>query len=334
MSASTNRNPGNESLRVLQSADFNLLRALDALLAEESVAGAARLLGLSSPAVSRSLARLRKTICDPLLVRAGNRLVPTPRAEQLRVPVRLLVQQSLAILTPQGELKPQSLERTFTIRANEGFVGAFGAAIIAAARAEAPKIVLRFVPEGHEDVEPLRTGAVDLDISVIETSGPEVVVLHLFDDEFVGVVRKGHPLAKERLTSRRYVEYPHISVSRRGRLRGPIDEALAKIGLTRDIAVTVPTPFAAINIVAKTDLVAAVPRCTAERAGSNAGIDTFRLPVETAAVPISAAWHPRFSSDPGHRRLRELVRSVCRQMQKGDTYMPRRRTCQVRCEQI
>jgi DNA-binding transcriptional LysR family regulator len=299
------------SLRLMQSADLNLLIALDALLAEGSVAGAARLLGLSSPAVSRSLARLRKAICDPLLVRAGNRLVPTPRAEQLREPVRILVQQSLSLLTPQGDLKPQLLGRTFTIRANEGFIGAFGAAIIAKARAEAPDAVLRFVPEGHEDVESLRNGTVDLDIGVIETTGPEVVVLHLFDDEFVGVVRAGHPLAKGRLTPRRYVEYAHVSVSRRGKLRGPIDEALTRIGLTRTIALTVPTPYAAINIVASTDLIAAIPRRTAEYPGIDTGIHIFKLPVETPAVSISAAWHPRFSSDAGHQWLRELVRSKC-----------------------
>ncbi|OWK43727.1 LysR family transcriptional regulator [Fimbriiglobus ruber] len=297
-------------MRQTQSADLGLLVALDALLAEGSVAGAARRLNLSAPAVSRALSRLRAAVGDPLLVRAGNRLVPTARAVSLRAPARALVQDALSLLKPEGDVGPEQLARTFTIRTSEGFVGRFGAALAGRIQAEMPTAVLRFVPEGDEDVEALRTGAVDLDIGVIGATGPEVVMLSLFEDEFVGVVRTDHPLTRGRITPTRFAEQAHISISRRGKARGPIDTALGQLGLTRKTTLVVPTPHAALTIVSQTDLVTALPRRLAEGVGARE-LHLFALPVKTPPVEISAAWHPRVGNDAAHKWLRELVRSAC-----------------------
>jgi DNA-binding transcriptional LysR family regulator len=155
--------------------DLNLLVTLDVLLAEGSVARAARRLGLSPSAMSRALARLRETTGDPLLVRAGRGLVPTPRALELRGRVSQLVQEAEAVLRPAQKLDLSKLARTFTLRTSEGFVENFGPQLIARAGREAPGVRLRFVQKADKDGAPLREGAIDLETGVVETStAPEL----------------------------------------------------------------------------------------------------------------------------------------------------------------
>ena len=195
--------------------DLNLLVTLDVLLAEGSVARAARRLRLSPSAMSRALARLRETTGDPLLVRAGRNLVPTPRSLELRERVSLLVRDAEAVLRPAEKLNLKQLVRTFTLRTSEGFVENFGPALIERVGEEAPGVRLRFVQKPDKDSAPLRDGTVDLETGVVEkTTAPELRVQALFRDRYVGVVRKGHPLSKGKITSVRYAGGKHISVSR------------------------------------------------------------------------------------------------------------------------
>ncbi len=176
--------------------DLNLLVTLEALLDEGSVAGAARRLRLSPSAMSRALARLRETMGDPILVRAGRGLVPTPRAIELREEVRLLVQRAAAVLGPADRLDLSSLTRTFTIRASEGFVENFGAQLLVRIEQEAGAVSLRFLPKPERESTPLRDGSVDLEIGPVRaTTGPEIRSQLLFHDRFVGVCRAGHPLS-------------------------------------------------------------------------------------------------------------------------------------------
>src|SRR5690349_18502218 len=173
--------------------DLNLLITLNVLLAEGSVARAAQKLRLSPSAMSRALARLRAATGDPLLVRAGRGLVPTPRALELGEPVRRLVQDGAMILRPAATLDLGRLARTFTLRTGDGFVESFGADLLARVGAAAPGVRLRFVPKPDKDSASLRDGSVDLDTGVVEgTSGPEVRSRALFRDRFVGAVRMGH----------------------------------------------------------------------------------------------------------------------------------------------
>jgi DNA-binding transcriptional LysR family regulator len=226
--------------------DLNLLFTLDALLSEGSVARAAVRLGLSPSAMSRSLARLRTETGDPLLVRAGRGLVPTPRALQLRSQIGPLVDAAEAALRPVALLDVSQLDRTFTLRASEGFVENFGAAFLTRVAAEAPRVRLRFVARprsgpGSGDVA-LRDAGVDLDIGVVgPATGPEVRTQALFRDRFVGVVGAGHPLSgRGRVTLARYAAARHVSVARRASAGfGPVDEALAAAGVERDITVVV-----------------------------------------------------------------------------------------------
>ncbi len=294
--------------RQVPALDMNLLVALDALLAEGSVVGAAQRLNLSAPAMSRQLARIRHLIGDPVLVRAGRGLVPTPRAESLRERVRGLVAEAEALVRGEDAPDLSRLERTFVIRANDGFVGTFGAVLAGLAAQQAPRVRLRFAHQDKEDVEALREGRIDADVGVVGATGPEIRLQALFHDRFIGVVRPGHPLA-EALTPERFAAFPHVSVSRRGRFAGPLDGALAAQGLSRVVAIAVANFADALAIVRTSDHVAAVPaRLTAP---ARAGLHSFDLPVKTDALAISLAWHPRFDADPAHRWLRSLVREAC-----------------------
>ena len=214
--------------------DLNLLVTLDVLLAEGSVARAAQRLRLSPSAMSRALARLRETTADPLLVRAGRGLVPTPRALELREQASQLVQGAEAVLRPAEKVNLKKVVRTFTLRTSEGFVENFGPALIARVSLEAPGVRLRFVQKPNKDSAPLRDGSVDLETGVVEkTTGPEMRAQALFRDHYIGVVRVGHPLTRGEITPARYATGRHIYVSRQGSEKGPIDEALRPLGLER-----------------------------------------------------------------------------------------------------
>ncbi|MGQ9365798.1 LysR family transcriptional regulator [Azospirillum sp. ST 5-10] len=290
--------------------DLNLLFTLDALLAEGSVAGAARRLRLSPSAMSRALARLRETTGDPLLVRAGRGLVPTPRAVELRERVGRLVEEGEAALRPADTLDLGRLVRTFTVRASEGFVESFGPDLIARVGADAPRVRLRFVQKPTKDSAPLRDGTVDLDIGVVGgATGPELRVQALFRDRFIGVVRVGHPLSRGGMTPSRYAGGRHILVSRRGLDKGPMDDALVPLGLEREIVTVVGGFAAALALARATDLVATVPeRYTATL---RAGLHGFALPVPVPEITVSMLWHPRLDADAAHRWLRGRVREVC-----------------------
>lgn len=304
----------------MPDADLNLLTALDALLAEGSVAGAARRLGLSASAMSRTLARLRAATGDPLLVRAGRDMVPTPRAVELRERVHGLAENALAVLRPAAAaLDVATLQRSFTIRSNDGFVEVFAASLVAAAQAVAPGVRLRFVPKPDKSVRALRDGSIDLEIGVLGESGPEVRLQGLFRDRFVGVVRAGHPLLAGKLTPERYAACGHVVASRHGSGKGPVDAALAELGLARNIVAVVPGFRAAVAVASASDLVALVTRSffDATQAGQvrarDAKVTSFPLPVPTGTISVSQMWHPRFDVDPAHRWLRGMVRATCRQ---------------------
>jgi DNA-binding transcriptional LysR family regulator len=290
--------------------DLNLLVTLDVLLTEGTVAGAARRLRLSPSAMSRALARLRETTGDPLLVRAGRGLVPTPRALELRGRVGQLVQDAEAVLRLSEKLDLKSLVRTFTLRTSEGFAENFGPGLIARVGAEAPGVRLCFAPKPDKDSAPLRDGMVDLETGVIgRTTGPEVRTQALFRDRFIGVVHKGHPLSRGRVTTPRYAAGRHILVSRRGLDKGPIDDALKPLGLEREIVTTVGGFSVALALARTCDLIASVP----ERHTGNlrAGMHSFPLPVSAPEITVSLLWHPRQDADPAHRWLRGCVRDVC-----------------------
>lgn len=300
----------------MSEPDLNLLLALDTFLAEGSVAGAARRLGLSASAMSRTLSRLRKATGDPLLVRAGRNMVLTPYAEAIRERARNAAHEARSLLSPsRAELDLTTLDSVFTLRANDGFVEAFGPALIAAAAREAPGVRLCFMPKPEKGSRHLREGLVDLEIGVLGEMGPEIRLQALFRDSFVAVVRAGHPLAhSQNITPEQYIAWGHVVTSRRGGIpHGPVDDALAELGLKRNIAAVVPSFPVSLRVAQASDLIALVPASfvVSQPAGQ---LYAFALPVATRQITVSQMWHPRSEADLSHRWLRQLVLSVCREL--------------------
>ena len=294
----------------MSSPDLNLLVTLDVLLSEGSVARAARRLQLSPSAMSRALARLRETTGDPLLVRAGRGLVPTPRALELREQVSHLVQQAQAVLRPVTTPDLGRLSRTFTLRTREGFVENFAIDLITRIHEQAPGVRLRFVEKTDRDSTTLREGTVDLETAVVDKdTSPELRTQALFSDRLIGVVRAGHPLSRTTVNAAGYAAGGHVGVSMRGLDHGLIDQALAALNLSREIVTTVPGFSSALGLARSSDLIASVPeRYTASL---RVGLHSFTLPFSVPGFTIAMLWHPRMDADPVHRWLRSCLREVC-----------------------
>lgn len=290
--------------------DFNLLVTLDVLLSEGSVAGAARRLRLSPSAMSRALARLREVTGDPLLVRAGRRLVPTPRALELRGQVGTIVDGARSILRPAEKLDLSTLERRFVLRTSEGFVETFGPRLVARMQEEAPGATLQFVAKADKESAPLREGEVDIETGVIDrTTAPEMRALPLFEDRWVGVARDGNPVLDARVTLKRYGAAGHVQILRRSLHSSEVDEAARTAGAERRIGIIVNGFAAAIALARDTDLIATVPERHTE--GLRRGVSTFALPFEIADFTISMLWHPRMDGDLAHKWLRSCLREAC-----------------------
>lgn len=305
----------------MESLDLNLLVALDALLAEESVTGAARRLGLSASAMSRTLARLRSATGDPLLVPAGRGLVATPHAAALRARVPALVSDARAVLRPAvNPLDTAALDATFTIRASEAFMDWIGPLLAAEIMEAAPRVRLRFVPKPDKDLRHLREGRIDLEIGAYGELAPEVRTQLLFRDRFVGVARSGHPLlVGGGPTPEGFASCNHVTVSHRGEFSGPVDDSLEELGLRRRVALVVPGYPSALRIARATDLLAVVPRSSLAVAPAGdsttaSGLESFGLPFLLPEIAVSAMWHPRMDADPPHRWFRDRVIGFCKKV--------------------
>ncbi|GAA4620441.1 LysR family transcriptional regulator [Saccharopolyspora hordei] len=290
--------------------DLNLLVALDALLREQSVTRAAEQLQTSPAALSRTLGRIRRVLRDPVLVRAGQRMVLTPRAVELRDEVHAVVERSRALLTPGSQFDPATLTRTFTIQTSDLLSGALAPALLAAVGDAAPGMVLRFAPESAEGTSALRDGTVDVEVGVLDHLDPETRTAPLATVRLVGAVNPDHPLAHAQVTPQKFASAAHISVSRRGKAHGPVDDRLADLGLQRRVAVVLPSHTAAALLARRTDLVC----LTTESAARNAGLRTFEVPLELPPLTIGMAWHPRNDVDAAHRWLLGLIRKAAAEL--------------------
>lgn len=310
----------------MSDIDLNLLVALDVLLDEQSVTAAAKRLRLSPSAMSRTLKRLRDATGDPLLVRAGHGLVPTPRATELRERAHVVAREAYSLLSPAREtFDAASLVRTFTLRANAAFIERFSVSLIAAIDAQAPGVNLRFAPKPSKTVEPLRDGEIDLEIGVIETNAPELMIRGLFEDRFVGVASHDHPLLTSEVTQAHLTNCRLVLASPNGEFSGPMASTLQALGLAPPFHAIVPTFGDALRIVAGTDHVtimpdSCVPATPWELENRNLGV--FALPMPTRPFRISALWHPRWNADPAHRWFRENVMGLVRAPEAGLVQAP------------
>ncbi|MDE2410192.1 MAG: LysR family transcriptional regulator [Sphingomonadales bacterium] len=293
----------------MPTPDLNLLVALDVLLTEGSVAKAARRLRLSPSAMSRTLTRLRETTGDPLLVRAGRGLVPTPRALALRDPVQRAVEDGVALLRPVETIDPSLISRTFIMRVSDGFAESFAPILLAILAVQAPGVRVHFLQKTDKDSAPLREGRVDLETGVIEeTTGPELRSQSLFQDRLLGLVRPAHPLSLGRVSRQTYLGARHVLVSRNGHPEAAVDVPYLPADLKRDIGTIVGGFAAALSLARASDLVATVP--DRHTRGLQLGLVKFDLPFQSEPFTVSMLWHPRMDADPAHRWLRSCVRQA------------------------
>lgn len=309
----------------MESSDLGLLVTLDALLQEGSVTGAARRAGITPPAMSHALARIRDRLGDPILVRAGRGMVLTPRAVALKPEVHRVVADARRTLEPERPFVARELERTFVVHATDYVLTLLGPAVDRTLREESPRVDVRFVPNTPDDAALLRDQGSDLAVGIYGDLPPEMRSRQLLTDRFVCVVRRGHPALTRRLTLGRYVELEHLQVAPRGKPGGYVDDVLAERGLARRVARAVPYFVTALQLSAETDYALTISERIAARYRQALGLEVVEVPLKLRPYALSLLWHPRLDADPGHRFLREAFLRAAREAASDRHDAPRTR---------
>jgi DNA-binding transcriptional LysR family regulator len=260
---------------------------------------------LTTPATSHALARIRTRLGDPVLVRAGRRMVLTPRAERLRPQVRSLVEDATRALSPAAPFAPRSIERTFTIFTTDHVLLVLGPAVDRILREEAPDVTLRFLPSEMEDWIPLRDGVADLSVCILGHFPAEFRTRQLFTDRFVCVVRRDHPRVGRRLTLDQYLALDHIVVSPLGR-PSHVDTVLAERGLERRIRRIVPFFNSGLLLAAATAEILTVSDRAALALAPTLGLRVVEPPLPLSSYSLNLLWHPRLENEPANRWLRDV----------------------------
>jgi DNA-binding transcriptional LysR family regulator len=294
-----------------QLPEIELLRVLDHLHRERHVTRAARTLGLSQPAVSRALARLRDVFGDPLFVRAPRGIVPTPRADEIAPEVREVLRRAEALVRPP-ELAPASLERTFVVGSVDFVEAELLPRLASLFEVEAPRASVTSRPLGSDASEALATGRLDLAVGVKPTLPRDAITTHLFDDTFVCAVREGHPTVRRALSLETFTKVSHVLIAPRGEPGSPVDTELARLGLTRHVALRTSTFLSAPLIVASTDLVLTGPRRVLVPMAARLGLRLVAPPLELRGFSVHAAWHPRVQNEPAHAWFRGVVKRAAK----------------------
>lgn len=294
----------------IRSLDLNLLKALDALLDEGSVTRAAQHLSLTQPAVSGMLTRLRDYFGDPLFVRTSHGMVPTLRASELAVPVKQIL-TDIAILLKPLEFDPMTAELTYTIVATDYALKAVVVPLMAALKQRAPhiKIAVRTV-DSERMYQQLSRGEVDLALITPQTTPDDLHGRALYEEDYVCVARSHHPLAlaaTSEMTLEQFCEQEHILMSTEGNFTGVTDEALAKLGLTRRVGMSVNSFLVIPDILRLTDMIAVVPH---RMVPANNDLIILPLSLKVPGFTKSMAWHERTHRDPGHQWVRALCVEV------------------------
>ena len=298
-------------MKDITQLDLNLLKALDALLDECNVTRAASRLGVTQPAMSGMLTRLRENFGDPLFVRAKHGIVPTQRALELSAPLKQVISQISALLQPPN-FDPLTANITFTIAATDYALRAVALPFLSALKQQAPHIRIALVPVDDKQVQlQLERGDIDLALLTPESTPPDLHAKNLFDEHYVCVLRQGHPAmqGRKQLTVSQLCELDHALVSYTGGgFRGVTDEALEKLGQQRQVSLSVKSFIILPEILRASDMVAILPSRLV------AGMDdlmVFDPPIEVPGFTKVAAWHERTHRDVAHRWLRELLFTQC-----------------------
>ena len=288
--------------------DLNLLPIFVALMEERSVTRAAERLGMTQPALSNALARLRTTMQDQLFIRTRYGIEPTPVALELApVIVEALARIDDAVLGQQ-DFNPATAERLMTIAPNGYAEFVLTPAIVARLGEVAPGIQLRLVPYGNDLIETgVISGMTAMVLGRIVDPPDNLVVQHLMDDGFACVVRANHPSVGESLSREQFERLRHVNVLPPGRLRAGLFKAFERQGLQREVAVSVTNFLAVPEMVAVTDYCATLPRLICHRLANDTRLRVVPAPVDLGTFPVEMTWHVRYRHDPAHRWLRSLI---------------------------
>ena len=290
----------------IRAVDLNLLKAFDALMTERAVTRAAGRIGLSQPAMSHALSRLRDLFADDLFVRSPGGMEPTARAREIAPLVSTAIDHIDAALNPGTSFESALSERIFTAGMAEYAEVPLVEHLAQAFSRTAPKATLRLLSlHGADAGEQLERGAVDVAVAHLRNLPPTIETTLLFRDPFVVVARRGHPHLAQPLSVEAYAGLGHVLVSPRGDTTGAVDRPLAALGLGRRIQLLVATYLALPAVLEATDLIATVPERTARRIAA-AGFHISPLPIDLA-VTVSMAWHRRNARAPAHLWFRSLL---------------------------
>jgi DNA-binding transcriptional LysR family regulator len=293
-----------QSLRPVQPYDLNLVVALVALLETRSVTRAAARIHLSVPATSRVLGRLRETFGDPLLVRAGSRLVATPRGEALLQPARDALAAARALREVGAAPRLSETSHRFVVRLPVTLAVIVAAPLCEAMSAAMPGASLALVSEFPAPGDALRDGGLDLHVGEDGLALPELRSTLLSAQATVGVVRAGHPLARGAPSAARLARTGRVRVAAGVDDPDPLGSALRGLGFDSRAALSVPNAYAAIAVAARSDLLACVPDGIARAVAGALGVRVVRLPVSLPGERMVMSWHPRTEASPGHAWLR------------------------------
>jgi DNA-binding transcriptional LysR family regulator len=298
----------------IRAVDLNLLKAFDALSAERAVTRAASRIGLSQPAMSHALSRLRDLFADDLFVRTSGGMEPTARAREIAPLIAAAIEQIEAALNLGTGFDPATSHATFTAGMGEYAEVALVGRLAAAFSREAPHATLRLLSmHGADAAEQLERGAVDVAVAHLRARPPTIETELLFRDPFVVVARKGHPIAPPNaagpLTVEAYAAQNHVLVSPRGQTTGALDRLLVDYGQRRRVALLVATYLAVPAALAASDLIATIPSRAARLIAAHAELATLPLPVDFSAT-ISLAWHRRTTSEPAQAWFRGLLQEA------------------------
>lgn len=298
--------------------DLNLLPVFMALVEERSVTRAAERLGITQPALSNALTRLRTLLQDPLFIRERYGMQPTSKALELAPVIAAALASLDGVIQGQQEFDPATATQLLTLAPNSYVEYALMPTIVARLREQAPGLKLRLTPYGSDLAETgVLSGSTALALGRFVDPPDNVVVQHLMDEGLACVVRAGHPQVGDKLTKARYEKLKHVNVLPPGRLRVGLFQALQRQGLKREVAVSVTHFLAVPEMVAVTDYCATLPRLICRRLASDPRLKVLPAPVDLGSFPVEIAWHVRYRDDPAHRWLRGLIGEVVQQVAAG-----------------
>lgn len=288
--------------------DLNLLPVLLVMMEERNVTRAAERLGITQPALSNALNRLRETLNDPLFIRERYGMRPTPKAEQLAQVVGAALSSIDKVILGQQDFDPLHATRLFTLAPNSYVEFIMMPAIVARLRSCAPGIRLRLTPFGNDVTETgVISGNTDMVLGRIVEPPDNLVVQHLMNEGLACVIRADHPLVGENLSAEQYEQLKHVNVLPPGRMRAGLYQALEQRGLRRQVAVSVTHFLAVPEMIAVTDYCATLPRLICQHLSRDQRLRIIPAPVDLGTFPVEMGWHARYRDDPAHRWFRTLI---------------------------